>query len=198
MKTCKVEGCNNKHYSKGYCAKHYQQIKKKGKIYKTYKEPNDIILYDDYAEIIILDNKSNEVGRVKIDLDDVDRVGQYKWHISHGYACCNENKIRLHRFIMNCPNDKVVDHINHNPLDNRKCNLRICSNQQNCMNQNKHSNNTSGYTGVLWDKAKNKWMARIKVNYKQIFLGYYDTLEKAIEVRKQAEIKYFGEYRNKH
>ncbi len=197
MKICKVEGCNNKHYGKGYCGKHYQQIKKKGKIYKTYKEPNDIILYDDYAEIIILDNKSNEVGRVKIDLDDVDRVGQYKWHISHGYACCNENKIRLHRFIMNCPNDKVVDHINHNPLDNRKCNLRICSNQQNCMNQNKRSNNTNGYTGVLWDKAKNKWMARIKVNYKQIFLGYYDTLEKAIEVRKQAEIKYFGEYRNK-
>ena len=65
------------------------------------------------------------------------------------------------------------------------------------MNQNKRSNNTSGYTGVLWDKAKNKWMARIKVNYKQIFLGYYDTLEKAIEVRKEAEIKYFGEYRNK-
>ena len=80
MKTCKVEGCNNKHYGKGYCAKHYQQIKRKGKIYKTYKEPNDIILYDDYAEIIILDNKSNEVGRVKIDLDDVDRVSQYKWH----------------------------------------------------------------------------------------------------------------------
>ena len=146
MKICKVEGCNNKHYGKGYCGKHYQQMKKKGKIYKTYKEPNDIVLYDDYAEIIILDNKSNEVGRVKIDLDDVDRV---------------------------------------------------CTQHQNCMNQNKRSNNTSGYTGVLWDKAKNKWMARIKVNYKQIFLGYYDTLEEAIKVREQAEIRYFGEYRNK-
>ena len=197
MKTCKVEGCNEKHYGKGYCGKHYQQIKRKGKIYKTYKEPNDIILYDDYAEIIILDNKSNEVGRAKIDLDDVDRVGQYKWHISHGYACCNENKIRLHRLIMDCPDDMIVDHINHNRLDNRKCNLRICTQHQNSMNQNKRSNNTSGYTGVLWDKAKNKWMARIKVNYKQIFLGYYDTLEEAIKARKQAEIKYFGEYRNK-
>ena len=197
MKTCKVEGCNNKHYGKGYCAKHYQQIKRKGKIYKTYKEPNDIILYDDYAEIIILDNKSNEVGRVKIDLDDVDRVSQYKWHISHGYACCNENKIRLHRLIMDCPKDMVIDHINRNRLDNRKCNLRICTMQQNCMNQNKRSNNTSGYTGVLWDKAKNKWTARIKVNYKQIFLGYFNDLEEAIEVRKEAEIKYFGEYRNK-
>ena len=63
----------SKRKGKGYCGKHYQQIKRKGEIYKTYKEPNDIILYDDYAEIIILDNKSNEVGRVKIDLDDVDR-----------------------------------------------------------------------------------------------------------------------------
>ena len=55
----------------------------------------------------------------------------------------------------------------------------------------------SGIYTQLDEWKNNKWQVGIKVNYKQIFLGYYDTLEKAIEVRKQAEIKYFGEYRNK-
>ena len=98
---------------------------------------------------------------------------------------------------MNCPDDMVVDHINLNPLDNRKMNLRICTKQQNEMNRPLRNNNTSGITGVSLYKQTNKWRAYIEYNQKYIHLGLFDTKEDAIKARKQAEIKYFGEYRNK-
>ena len=202
MTKCRVDKCNHEvtRYPKaGLCDKHYVQLYKHGRVLnRTNRDPNEIIEHEDYAEIVLYNKKQEEVSRALIDLEDIDKVKDLKWYMDdRGYAFNGKKRILLHRLVMDCPDDMIVDHINHNRLDNRKCNLRICTQHQNSMNQNKRSNNTSGYTGVLWDKAKNKWMARIKVNYKQIFLGYYDTLEKAIEVRKQAEIKYFGEYRNK-
>jgi len=76
---------------------------------------------------------------ILIDDEDYDKIKDYKWHISmiHGYkrvkTCFYINKKRitiyLHRFIMNVSKDKQVDHKNHNTLDNRKCNLRICTSQ---------------------------------------------------------------------
>ena len=165
---------------------------------RTIYDPNEIVIYDDYAEIIIYNKHCEEITRTKIDIDDVDRVKNYKWSLSSsGYIDNIKTRISLHRFIMNCPEGKVVDHINRDKLDNRKCNLRICSQSQNSMNKCKQSNNTSGYTGVYWDKKSSKWQSKIKINGKSINLGYYDDLEEAIKVRKQAEIKYFGEYRNK-
>ena len=80
-----------------------------------------------------------------------------------------------------------VDHINHNKLDNRKSNLRICTHQQNCMNV------SDNVKGIHYDKSRNKWMAHIKGKN----LGRFNTKEEAIEARKQAEMDYFGEYRNK-
>ena len=197
MKICKVEGCNNKYYAKGYCEKHYNQIRKHGKIKRTIYDSNEIVLHEGYVEMILYDKQCNEVGRTLIDIEDIDKVKKYKWFIHDNYVYCGTSKILLHRFIMNCPDDKVVDHINHNPLDNRKCNLRICSNQQNCMNANLSKNNTSGYTGVIWHKLSQKWQSEIRVDGKYIYLGLFINLKDAIEARKQAEIKYFGEYRNK-
>ena len=167
---------------------------------RTIYDPNEIVIYDTYAEIIIYDRKGNEKARALIDIEDVDKVKIYKWSLNgRGYVMCriNGKRISLHRFIMNCPENMVVDHINHNKLDNRKCNLRICTQSQNTMNKRKQSNNTSEYTGVYWYKARSKWRVYITVNGKRIDLGYYDNLEEAIKVRKQAEKKYFGEYMNK-
>ena len=200
MKTCKADGCNRTDIkAKGYCGKHYTQIRRHGKILdKTRFDLNEIIIHEDYAEIILYDKKGNEKARALIDLDDIDKVKEYRWHLDDSNGYISNNTIGYqHRFIMNCPEDKVVDHINHNSLDNRKCNLRVCNSSQNNANKGIQSNNTSGYTGVCWYKAGSKWQVSIKVNYKSIFLGYYDDLEEAIKVRKEAEIKYFGEYRNK-
>ena len=88
-----------------------------------------------------------------------------------------------------------IDHHNRIKTDNRIINLREADNSQNGKNLSLKINNTSGHSGVSWDKSNKKWRASIKVNYKQIYLGRYDTIEEAIEARKQAEIKYFGEWR---
>ena len=90
----------------------------------------------------------------------------------------------------------VVDHINHNGLDNRKCNLRICTNQENICNCEIPKNNKSGCKGVYWAKDKHKWTVQVTVNNKTIYIGRYDNLEEAIMARKEASKKYYGEFAN--
>lgn len=196
-KTCSVEGCDGKHHAHGYCRRHYEQIKRHGCITHTGRsifDKNEIIEYDDYAEIVLYDQNNNEVARTIIDLDCVEAVKDYKWCFSNGYAY-NYQVRQLHRFIMNPPEDMVVDHIDGNKLDNRRDNLRICTHQENDWNKALISTNTSGVTGVVWDKNRNKWLARIEVNGKTINLGGFKEKEDAIQARRQAEIDYFGEYR---
>lgn len=197
MKTCSVCGCDRKHYAKGYCSKHYYQVKKYGHIKRTIYDPNEIIEYEDYAEIVLYDKYGSETARAIIDLDDVDKAKDIKWCMTHnGYVSNRHSKQLLHRLVMNCPDDMVIDHINHNRLDNRKSNLRVCTQHQNNINKSFMSNNTSGVIGVHWNKSNNKWRSRIKYNGRQIHLGYFNTKEEAIQARINAEIEYFGEYRN--
>lgn len=194
-KICSVENCDCKHYAKGYCQKHYTQFRKYGHVLeRTRFDVNEIIEYDDYAEIVLYDKDNNEVARAMIDLEYVDVVKDYKWYSkSEGYVC-NSKIGYLHQFIMNPSEGMVVDHINRNPLDNRRENLRICTQHENTMNKSIRCSNTSGVSGVNWSKQNNKWLARIQVDGKHIYLGYYNTLEEAAEVRRQAEIEYFGEF----
>ena len=88
----------------------------------------------------------------------------------------------------------VIDHINHNTLDNRKHNLRICTESDNSKNKSLPSNNTSGVVGISFNKKYNKYETYITINYKRKSLGLYDSIEDAIKTRKDAEEKYFGEY----
>lgn len=89
---------------------------------------------------------------------------------------------------------KYQDHINGNKMDDRKDNLRDATHSQNNMNKGIQKNNTSGTTGVVFDKRRNKWCAQIKINKKNIRLGYYIDKNNAIKARKEAEEKYFGEF----
>ena len=84
MKTCKADGCNRTDIKgKGYCGKHYAQIQKHGKILaKTRFDKNEIVIYDDYAEIILYDKKGNEKARALIDIEDVDKVKNIRWGFS--------------------------------------------------------------------------------------------------------------------
>lgn len=85
----------------------------------------------------------------------------------------------LHRFILNAPKNKQIDHINGNGLDNRKSNLRLCTPQENARNRTKQKNNKSGLKGVSFDKTRNKWVARIKIQNRYKFLGRFESKELA-------------------
>lgn len=132
------------------------------------------------------------------DLEDYYKIKDYTWCIDNdGYVKSRglkrTNNILLHRLILSYPKH-LIDHINHNTIDNRKINLREVTNSQNGMNHSIGSNNTSGVSGVNWDKHLGKWRARITVNYQRIDLGAYNKFEDAVKARKDAEEKYFGEY----
>jgi hypothetical protein len=134
------------------------------------------------------------------DLEDYDKIKDYCWGIHHtGYVCSRIREtneyIALHRLILNLEQNKIVDHINHNKIDNRKFNLRITNVHGNAINKRTQKNNTSGHSGVSYHKAQKKWCARIPINKKRIHLGYFTNKEDAIAARKTAEIKYFGEFR---
>ena len=200
MKKCKTCGRECNRLSLGMCSKHYNQYKKYGYCLdtnpRTKKDLNEIVIYDDYAEIILYDEHCEEKCRALIDLEDVDNIKMYKWFFDGRYVR-NSNKQKLHRTIIDVSEEKIIDHINHNTLDNRKSNLRICTQNDNAKNKSKQINNTSGVTGVSWYKKYEKWRVRIQVNNKDILIGYFDDKEEAIKSRKEAEIKYFGEFRNK-
>lgn len=83
-----------------------------------------------------------------------------------------------------------IDHINHNTLDNRICNLRSVSKQENSKNRFIPSNNKSGHMGVIWHKDTNKWCAQIVISKKHIHLGLFADINNAIKVRKEAELRY--------
>lgn len=101
--------------------------------------------------------------------------------------------MRMHRFITNCPDDMVVDHINHNRLDNRKCNLRIVTMKENGQNHGKlRTDNTSGVRGVSFDSKKGKWFAQVYVSGKTIKRSWLATKEDAAKAREELEAKYFA------
>lgn len=144
---------------------------------------------------------SNTHKKFYFDLEDYDMIKDYTWSEGkEGYIVAkfaNGCEYKLHRLIMNCSDDMIVDHINHNLSDNRKTNLRICTFSQNNMNRKLSKNNTSGTTGVYQSKKTNKWIAKITINHRTIYLGSYDDLNEAIQTRKQAQDKYFGEFQFK-
>ena len=130
------------------------------------------------------------------DLEDYDKIKDYCWSIrKDGYVYArdsNNNVIKMHNVVMNFKSD--VDHIHHKKYDNRKSELRIVTRSQNQMNVGLCKNNTSGVTGVCFEKSIKRWSAYITVNRKQIKLGRFKKFEDAVKARKEAEEKYFGEY----
>jgi len=100
--------------------------------------------------------------------------------------------VRMHRQIMGHPKGMEIDHKDGNRLNHQGENLRLCTRSQNIANGKKRSTNTSGYIGV--GKARKKWLAQIKENYRHHYLGVYETKEEAARVRDKAAVKYFGEF----
>ena len=153
---------------------------------------NQIIEYDDYAELILQNKYGYEVGRVLIDLEDIELLSDIRWCLYSNRYAYNKRIGYLHRFLMNPPEGYVVDHINHNMLDNRKCNLRVCTQHQNTMNRGARKDNQTGVKGVT--KSGNNYLVRIVYNGQCIYLGTYNTIEEASHVYQEKARELFGEY----
>ena len=141
----------------------------------------------------LYDKYGNEKAITLIDIEDIPLISQYKWCYKEGYVMTghtrDNNRKILHRFIMNAPKDKIIDHIDQDTLNNRKSNLRVCTIAEN-------NRNTSKTIGVYQrkDSASNAWRAMIMINRKTIQLGKFNTKEDALKARRDAELKYFGEF----
>jgi len=199
MKICKINGCGRKHLSKGYCSKHYQQVRKHGKILKrTIKDPNEIIIKGSIAEIILYNNKCKEVARAIVDAEDVEKVRGHKWYLTQGYvqAMLNGKPVGIQHIVMGVTprNQQPVDHRNGNPLYNNKSNLRVCFHKENIRNAEKRKNNTSGFKGVFWNRINKNWFSQIMVNYKTIYLGSFKEKIDAAKAYNDGAVKYHGEF----
>ena len=145
---------------------------------------------------------------VFLDDDDLDKFKDYNWYVRkpvvegsnilyvYGDRIVDKKRSRvaMHRYIMGCiRGDKTtVDHINHNTLDNRKSNLRVCTHQENNYNSQGHRDSHSKHKGIR--KHGSKWEVRLSVNKEHKFIGLTKTLDNAIRLHDLASILYHGEY----
>lgn len=197
MNICKVESCNLFVHGNGYCSKHYTQIREHGKlIFRTIYDANDFEEKLDYFEMILRGKYCDKIAIVKIDKEDFSRVKEHKWglkknkNINYCESRINGKLVKLHRFILGEMKGKVVDHINHDGLDNRKNNLRYCTHSENMRNRKS--------IGIYFSKIHQRWVSAIRVNYKVISLGVFKNREDALKARQQGELKYFGEFAYKN
>ena len=157
---------------------------------------NKIVINDNFAIIYIKTTLEDKEIKVLIDKEDVFKINFVKWFAEYdnklkGYyirayergKSKNRKNLFLHRYIMDCPDDMVIDHINHDTLDNRKENLRIVSHTENMQNLSLYSTNKSGYKNIYFAKDKKLWICKIQKNKKIVFYKQDKDLNKLVILR---------------
>jgi len=156
--------------------------------------------------ILLLENTmTKEIELTKgmvalVDDDMYDYLMQWSWYVQKGwdtyYAVRREDgkTILMHIVVSRASSDLFVDHINGNGLDNRRENLRVCTNAENGRNRKKQTNNTSGFVGVCRIKKSGRYGTKIGIDGKYLYLGSYEDAAEAARVRDEAAIKYHEEF----
>jgi len=141
-----------------------------------------------------------------VDDSDFERLNKHKWlalknrntwyAVRHTYRNGIRVTIGMHREIMGIePGDpRLVDHKNHNGLNNWRENLRICTNSQNHQNENPRRNGSSVFRGVYWNKAAKKWRAQIRLDGHARYLGSFHSETEAARAYDQKAKELFGEF----
>ena len=210
MYECEICGrkVNKKIRMGGYtlCYKHMHQLHKYGKfldnIPRTNSDLNDYVVSDGVAYFNLYNQKNEKIATFIIDVCDIQKVKYHKWRLSHGHVVTglpSKGQQRdLSHVVLDIQKDDsvVVDHINGDPLDNTRGNLRICSQGENILNKRFMSNNTSGFIGVSYKKDRDRYDPEIRFEYTRCHLGMTKTIEEAVYKRYIAEQLLFGEYAN--
>ena len=188
MVRCRCEGCGEEH---DVCIPDMVNGKSRSCFKCSKARP---IQYEDNGEFIIATTPNGK--QFIFDREDLAVVSCYQWGVAKRNVVASvwstdrlvNEAVLLHRVIMNPPSGYVVDHINGDPTNNRRSNLRICSQKQNMQNQGKRPHNTSGYKGVK--RAGNKWVAKVSGR----IIGRFDTAEEAAHAYDDESRRLYGEF----
>lgn len=170
-------------------------IERTSQMGKDNRKYNNITINNDIVSVELSDDKY-----FTCDIGDLQYCYDSSWFLNNsGYARGNINGklILFHNYIMYTELNEEVDHIDGNRLNNTRKNLRIVTRADNMKNKGKYKNNTSGVTGVSFNNGTNLWTAYINSGNVRHLLGEYLIFEDAVETRRKAEIKYFGEFNRK-
>lgn len=199
MNVCSCCGRNNAKMNSQYgdylCYKHMGQFVRFGKVLdnnpRTCNDLNEIIIDGDISYIVLYNAQSEEIGRAIIDTKNIDLVKDKKWRINikrnKPYAVTGSgagNQVYLARLIMNCIQKELeVDHITGNTLDNRECNLRILSHNDNVLNTKSKCTNKFGVRGISYNKKHNTYVVDFCYKKDRYYLKPFRSLEEAIACR---------------
>ena len=193
-KLCVILNCNQKHYAKNLCHRHYEQKRIYGRVLtRTRREKNEFIMKRDSCEIVLYDKNNKEKTRAIVDAEDVERCKEYKWTLSGSVR--NKQAGSLASFVLGKPkltSNQDIDHVDGCTLNNRKFNLQIILHKQNSWKQKKHKNNTSGFRGV--SRNGQKWCARVSKEFKSYFIGNFSSKNEAASAYDKKAKELFGEF----
>ena len=135
-----------------------------------------------------------------VDAQDLPRLSRYNWCVvktdntCYAVRYCKRKQTFMHRLITSAPPHLVVDHINHNGLDNRKDNLRLCTRAQNALNQRARKGTSSRYKGVYWHERDKRFYAQISHKGRRHHLGSFKSEIKAAKAYDKKAIELFGQF----
>jgi hypothetical protein len=155
-RVCAISSCDSSfEVVRGMCNKHYLRARRRGfasQVELSYRDKNEYIILDGYAEVFVTDMFANRTGSFLIDAADLWILDKTKWRVSNNRYVMSDRYRQLHRYLLHPPLALEVDHINGNRLDNRRCNLRIVNRSENLFNKPLMPGKQIGYKGVYRDR----------------------------------------------
>lgn len=200
---CSHESCCEPISAKALCSTHYhQQLRGESlKVFTKLGTQNEILPADDSGKcwMILVDKKGKEKARTCFDAEHLERVRQHRWYASKKYVKADGKmgsiRLSLHRFIVRCPEDMEVDHIDRNPLNNCDDNLRTVTHAQNTENQPLSRASSTGVRNVQAIRQgfyKGLFRVAVTKDGKPTYGGFFRTIEEAAIKAKELREKLFA------